>query len=298
MGFKPEEILFSPTTQCNLNCPHCSVEKSKDILSKRAAIQFLKECSRHGIAKVGFTGGEPFLVLDFLCAISRAAVKENMVFDRIMTNGVWFKNKDGLDKALNRLYKSGYDGSICVSVDAFHRQNLRKVALFVKKASFFWDVYIASVTGAREKETNIKLQKLSKLAGEKLKIFKIDLSPINKENTLKNPWDGKWFREDYCKGPGNVFYVMPDGDVKPCCGYATDMPQLTVGNIKRDSVKKILGNICNNKFICSVFGIGLSKMRKSLELDGFRFPGKTSNNCYFCYYILKYVPKNLLKKYL
>jgi MoaA/NifB/PqqE/SkfB family radical SAM enzyme len=291
MVFYPEEVLFSPSTRCNLSCPHCSVEKQRKVLSSRIAVKFLKDCKKYGINRVGFTGGEPFLALDFLCAISRASVRLGMFFDRITTNGVWFKNKAGLNKALNKLYRSGYDGSICVSVDVFHRQSLEKVASFIKAASLFWDVYIASVTGAKDNETNKKLRKLSFLLDEKLRIIEIDLSPVGKASHLKNPWDGKWFKEDYCKGPGNVFYIMPDGSVKPCCGYASDLSVLTIGNIKTDSVRKIMKNTRKNKFVYQVFSLGLSKIRKELEDSSYRFPGKTSNHCYFCYYVLTSIPK-------
>ena len=31
------------------------------------------------------------------------------------------------------------------------------------------------------------------------------------------PWDGAWFAEDYCEGPGQALIVNPRGEVKPCC---------------------------------------------------------------------------------
>ena len=32
----------------------------------------------------------------------------------------------------------------------------------------------------------------------------------------------------------------PKGEVKPCCGFASDLDQLTIGNIYRDSVRRII----------------------------------------------------------
>ena len=46
-----------------------------------------------------------------------------------------------------------------------------------------------------------------------------------------DPWDGDWFAEDYCEGPGQALIVNPRGEVKPCCGFASDLDQLTIGNI-------------------------------------------------------------------
>ena len=53
-----------------------------------------------------------------------------------------------------------------------------------------------------------------------------------------NPWDGEWFEEDYCEGPGQALIVNPKGEVKPCCGFASDLDQLTIGNIHTDTRRR------------------------------------------------------------
>ena len=60
------------------------------------------------------------------------------------------------------------------------------------------------------------------------------------EDLPGNPWDGEWFEEDYCEGPGQALIVNPKGEVKPCCGFASDLDQLTIGNIHDDSVEEII----------------------------------------------------------
>ncbi len=315
MKYYPEEVLFSPTTNCNLKCSHCTVKRSKKTLPIGPAVKFLHGCKRIGIKKVGFTGGEPFLAIDFLCALVKRSIKEKMLFDRITTNGVWYKNKLGLEHALRRLYGAGYDGSFSVSVDAFHKQDLKKAALFINSVAAVWaraDAVSIIYTGlSREDETRKKLKKLSRLLKARLaslngpyphikngalfiKIHKIDLTPVGKAAKLKNPWDGKWFKEDHCKGPGNIFYIMPDGSVKPCCGYATDSESLTIGNIMRDTPKRILDNARENSLVATIFDSGLSAIRKRARSMGVKFPGKTSSNCYFCHYITTKLPKPLL----
>lgn len=296
-GFSPKEILFSPTAGCNLRCLHCTAKKSDTSLSKAAAIRFLADCRRHGIKRVGFTGGEPFLKTDFIAAVSRAAVKEGLLFGRIMTNGSWFKTKKELLSKLGLLKKSGYDGSICVSVDSLHRQDLRKVRLLIENAASIWGrpdiASIAYVRGHGDTATLRILKKLSSMLDRSLFVrrFPIDLSPVGAARKLKDPWrDNKWFKDDLCKGPGNVLMVLPDGSVKPCCGYA-DSGKLTIGNIKRDSIDKIIKNAANNRFISTVFSSGLGAIRRRLKRSGVSFPGKTKNHCYFCHYILeRYYP--------
>ena len=305
-GFWPKEILFCPTTNCNLRCAHCDIEQLPKVLSKRSAIRFLDACVRIGIKRVGFTGGEPFLAFEFLCEVSKEAARLGMLFSRIMTNGSWFGTKRELVSALNRLFRAGYDGDICLSVDAFHRQDIKKCVSFIRAAAMIWArhdiVSIAAVKGAKEGQTRVRLAKLAQAlhgclimvngrpAAIKnkslfIKIFYIDLSPIGKASRLKNGWNGKWLKDDLCKGPGNVFFVLADGTVKPCCGYASDASILTIGSIKRDSPKQLILNARKNRFIASVFNSGLHPIRRRLEASGVKFPGRTTNHCFFCHYI-------------
>ncbi|MCX5680246.1 MAG: glutaminyl-peptide cyclotransferase [Candidatus Omnitrophica bacterium] len=220
-----------------------------------------------------------------------------MLFGRIMTNGVWHNSTDHLKSVLTKLYEAGYDGDI-----AFHAQDMKKVDAFIRAAVSIWRrpdiVSIGWVGGSREKETRIKLKKLlSGLKGLPIKTVRIALSPVGESMAgFKSPWGDRWFKEDYCKGPGNALFVLPDGDVKPCCGYATDQVGLTIGNINRDSAAKIISMAGRNDFVRSVFMIGLTGIRKRLEKLSIQFPGKTENHCFFCHYLLTKVPKNILAK--
>lgn len=319
MRFRPEEVLFSPTISCNLRCPHCNVggTSSNVTLSTDIGLKFLRRCARHGIRRVGFTGGEPFLAFDFMLSVVREAVSLGLFFDRIMTNGVWWSNAGELKDRLERLHRAGYDGSIYVSFDAFHAQSVIKVARLIRTAARIWRrpdiVSLACVTGAKEIQTRRMLGSLARATGTKLKaspagnlylrsdsLFiktdSIDLVSLDSASDIPDQWNGRWFREDHCTGPGNVFLVMPDGGVKPCCGYASDSERLTVGNIKIDYPEGILMRLAGNRFASTVFNSGLVKIRKRLEASGIKFPGRTSNHCFFCHYILNHLPKGALDR--
>lgn len=292
--FKPEEVLFSPTSRCTLSCSHCQVRRSRKELSIAAAKKFLSDCAKHGIRRVGFTGGEPFLAMEFLLKLSEEAVELGMVFDRLMTNGVWWRTAPELEKKLHLLKRSGFDGTICVSADAFHGRYAAKIARFIKTAAKTWNrpdmIEIAYVEGLRDKDTKALLKKIAgnlKGSGLAVRFISVPLSPVGRAAGLIDPWDGKWFKEDLCKGPGNVLYVLPDGAVKPCCGYATDHDELTIGNIKKDGYLDIIRNAKRNRFVSTVFGCGLSYIRRELQKRGVKFPGKTSNHCFFCDYLLR-----------
>jgi len=316
MKFFPKEVLFSPTYDCNLNCSHCDNVKSTNILSKKIAARFLHECKGLGIKRVSFTGGEPFLAPEFLFFLTKSALGGDMLFGRIMTNAVWYKDRDNLKSVLGRLFEAGYDGDICISVDAFHRQDLKRIARFIETALSIWKrpdiISIAcTVCDMYDPVTKDKLGALARIlrahlapfgtarpylrkASLFIKIFKIKLSAAGKAEKLKDAWGKKWFREDLCRGPGDIFFVEPSGDVKPCCGYATDSAELTIGNIRRDSAAAILENARRNRFVSTIFNSGLSTIRKALEKKGIRFLAKTEDHCYFCNYILKTIPKEIL----
>ncbi|MBN2452762.1 MAG: SPASM domain-containing protein [Candidatus Omnitrophica bacterium] len=305
MSFYPNEILFSPTSACNLSCGHCDVKRMPGAISADDAVRFMLECKKLGVKRIGFTGGEPFLRLEFLCEVSRRAVAAGFLFDRIMTNAVWWSDENKLKVALIKLYNSGYDGSICVSVDAFHKQSIKKVARFITLAARIWErpdiISIAYTAGAKDIQTRAKIRAVESLVkrsdrGIFLKKFAIELSPVGRARGLKDPWDGRWFSEDYCKGPGNVFFVMSNGSVRPCCGYANENKKLAIGNIKKDRAGKILASARRNAFVRTIFGKGLSHIRRRLESLGVRFPGRTGNHCFFCSYVMTKVPRRILAR--
>jgi radical SAM protein with 4Fe4S-binding SPASM domain len=93
--------------------------------------------------------------------------------------------------------------------------------------------------------------------------------------------------EDYCEGPGQALIVNPKGEVKPCCGFASDLDQLTIGNIHEHNVKEIIDRARNHPYVGKVFREGLTAIRDEiLARDPNALPGMTSNQCYFCWHVL------------
>ncbi len=113
------------------------------------------------------------------------------------------------------------------------------------------------------------------------------LAPVERAERLTGGWDGNWFAEDYCEGPGQALIVNPKGEVKPCCGFASDLDQLTIGNIHRDTVRQIIRKARRHPYVGKVFREGLTAIRDEiLQRDPNALPGATSNHCYFCWYVL------------
>src|SRR5262249_15478903 len=113
------------------------------------------------------------------------------------------------------------------------------------------------------------------------------LAPVERAERLAGAWDGEWFAEDYCEGPGQALIVNPRGEVKPCCGFASDLDQLTIGNIHTDTVAQVVQRGRRHPYVGKVFREGLTAVRDEiLARDPDALPGATSNHCYFCWYVL------------
>ena len=68
----------------------------------------------------------------------KAAIDMDFMFDRIMTNGDWWKTKEDLCATLQKVYDAGYDGKIGVSYDNFHAQNEERIATFIQTV---WEIF-------------------------------------------------------------------------------------------------------------------------------------------------------------
>jgi hypothetical protein len=279
-----------------------------DRLEIEVALRFLEEAREFGIEILGFTGGEPFLYPEFITALTRRAAGLRYRFDKIVTNGVWFRNQAQLDGVLGELAAAGFTGKLGLSVDKFHGIKTEMLAAFCHSARqiFGRDNVVSISYASRHPEQGLEpiLSLADALGGvidwsDMLRRYLLvtpdttmilnwnHLAPVERAEKLTGAWDGVWFEEDYCEGPGQALIVNPKGEVKPCCGFASDLDQLTIGNIHTDSVAKIIRQAQRHPYVGKVFREGLTAIREEiLSRDPTSLPGKTSNHCYFCWYVL------------
>lgn len=305
-GFFPEEIIFAVTEKCNLRCEHCFTKKQNQSLDSKEAVKFLKSCKEFTkIHTVGFSGGEPFLNLDFLEKVISEACKMDFMFGRIMTNGLWWKTEEELNLSLLKIYDAGFDGKIGLSVDSFHNNDIEKTVKFIKTSCRIFSqkdlIEIQSVINPKMPQMDLNMiqeiseklcakinSNLDKKSGRGIitvqnddffiKVYR-QTQVLNSENP--DAWKSKkWFYDDFCKGPGNIFYVHSDKKVAPCCGFANENSCLIIGNIN-DDAKTILQNAQKNSFVKICFEKGLSSLTKKVK------DKKTDEICTFCDYVFK-----------
>jgi pyruvate-formate lyase-activating enzyme len=300
--FRPNYLSFAGTYQCNLACPHCCVPiEWTDRLNVGAAVRFLEDAHAHGIEVLGFTGGEPFLYPEFLVTVTRRAAELGFRFDKVMTNGVWFESARQLRKVLRDLAAAGFTGKVGLSVDKFHGAHTARVAEFCRavREAFGRDNVLSLSYASRAPDQGLEpvhalarelgaVVSWSDLLGRYLMVSPEltmtlnwnHLAPVERAERLRGAWDGAWFEEDYCEGPGQALIVNPRGEVKPCCGFASDLDQLTIGNIYTDTVAAIIKRGREHPYVGKVFREGLTAVRDEiLARDPEALPGPTSNHC-------------------
>ena len=308
--FRPNYLSFAGTYQCNLACPHCCVPiEWTDRLDIPTALNFLEQAHEAGIEVLGFTGGEPFLYPEFVIAITKRAAKLGFRFDKLMSNGVWYTDDAHLESVFEQLRKAGFSGKLGLSVDKFHGMDIAKLANYCRigRRVFDRDNVLSLSYASRSPEAG--LEPIRRLADELDGIIAWSellhrhllvsdeltmtlnwnhLATVERAEGLPgNPWDGEWFKEDFCEGPGQALIVNPRGEVKPCCGFASDLDQLTIGNIHTDSVSTIIRRARKHPYVGKLFREGLLAFRDEiLERDPGSLPGATSNHCYFCWFVL------------
>jgi hypothetical protein len=258
---------------------------------------------------LGFTGGEPFLYPEFLNALTARAAELGFRFDKLMTNGVWHRDADHARAVLGGLRDAGFSGKIGLSVDKFHGMDVAKLAEFcrVARGVFDRDTVLSLSYASRAPDKGLEpIRRLAEaldgvvawsdvlgrymLVSDELTMTACwnHLATVERAESLPgNPWDGTWFEEDFCEGPGQALIVNPKGEVKPCCGFASDLDQLTIGNIHTDSVEQIIAAARAHPVVGTIFSRGLSAIRDEiLARDPDALPGATSNHCFFCWYVL------------
>ena len=197
----------------------------------------------------------------FLLALCRRAAELGFRFDKIMTNGVWHRDAAHLEAVLGELADAASRGKLGLSVDKFHGSHTPKLAEFcrdgpaglrprqhpvavLRQPPSRPGPGAGATPGAGAGRGRRVVGRAAPLsAGSPDLTMTLNwnhLAPVERAERFTGAWDGDWFEEDYCEGPGQALIVTPRGEVKPCCGFASDLDQLTIGNIHHDTVAEIV----------------------------------------------------------
>ena len=314
--FFAEEVIFAPTAACNLSCAHCFAYPpplmQNEALSAEAACAFLSSCLDAGREDilVGFSGGEPFLRLEFLAQVSAFAAERGFLFSRVTTNGAFGASEAKREEALKALFDAGFDGKVALSFDSFHGQGAKEAARFIRScldisadnsAVELWSAIPARSTDAEFYctfceaaallgcEVPVSAEAFAKPCRFLLRGRDFAIPVYRFRQSLPAAlmrWDAaRWFEDDLCEGVGRCFFVHPDGSVAPCCGFANAQAHLLMGKIDH-GYAALMQKALSSPAVRICQETGLSAFRKKLERRGVELPGKTDDICAFCEWVL------------
>lgn len=355
--FDPTQIMFAPTGECNLHCGHCRVERPESRLAPGPAIALLEEARDHGVDRIGFTGGEPFLAPDFLLPVIEAALRLDYSFDRLMTNGVWAKDAEALRTTLQAVADAGFDGTIALSYDSWHAQKPEEAAAFLKTvhevfgrrdcteivyagrhsevpewwkprggeedhgdpagrqgnlsmlADLLDGVFVADDplfpfagrivdpslaprshqrrgyrrTGVKGTTRTQPVRESVQAIGPETLLLPVRFIPFSPPSDSPLAWDAQvWFEDDYCEGPGNTFYVHPDGRIAVCCGFANEDESLIAGRLGEQSFGELVTRARALPQVQVCYDRGINVKRLELAGSGILPPGIARDQCILC----------------
>ena len=315
--FHPEEVIFAPTGRCNLACAPLPRPPRPEELSVDEATAFLDTCADGGIERVGFSGGEPFLRLDFIVNSLESRRRSRIVLRPADDERRLVGGRTGSQCGAGRCFRGRFRRSHRPELGCVPWSGPDRISSFIRAVFDVWgrrdSVEILSVRSSDDLSFLRDMEavasglggQIEKIEGEPSRIvdgtflsraesdpddgkglnIQVQRFPRSRsavEGDKDGAWgDASWFVDDFCAGPGNVFYVHPDGSVAPCCGFANDNPALKIGTVN-DTYDTLMENAAANTQVRACFDEGLGAVRKRLEAGGRRSPGKTRDICFFC----------------
>jgi len=97
-GRLPGQVVIQFTERCNAACAQCGMRRGNEFarstLDVGAVRRLLDVLAARGVVSVSFTGGEPLLFLDEVCALAAHARAAGIPFTRTGTNGYLFMGSD------------------------------------------------------------------------------------------------------------------------------------------------------------------------------------------------------------
>lgn len=111
--------------RCQATCGHCmyncSPRREDNYISYSDACRVFETALKLGAPSMHLSGGEPFMDVDALCEVLRAARNTGMPIDYLDTSASWVTDEDTARDALDRIAQYGID-ALSVSISPYHNE--------------------------------------------------------------------------------------------------------------------------------------------------------------------------------
>ena len=317
---KPLQYTFEITNKCNCNCKDCGmaanrIETKRTIIEEPQLKKLVDDLEKVGIPAYAFTGGEPFLAFDKMCATLNYS-RGRLDVSKIISNGFWGINAEHYFKKLeeNGLFENRFFvPSIQISIG---EQTIpyEYICNIIKYASDHYNIDELNIGIIHTRERNLKESKLMILyktyiekygSFPKNRIYLTDSYYVNSNKLAKEKLDvptdtvyneiakcDNTFSQEIGTFVSPKIFMKCNGDCYPCEIFNLHK-NMYLGNYFKDGLEKVLNNYNTNKYIRFIREYGTIGFRnvipkKVLENNECETP------CYACEYCIKFCEQNNL----
>jgi len=233
-------ITILLTYRCPASCDHCVFESSprqKVKVDINVARRVIEAASRQNPPPVlGFSGGEPFLCLEEMQALTTFAAERGMPSE-VVSSSAWVRNAEHAHQVLSDLAARGLQ-TYCTSVDRYHtpfvKSNKMRIALLAAR-----DVGLHTIINSQADPSFSKTEGdkalIAYLAGvldlpeATIRSFQINplvTTPVGRGRTNVTDfiYDPAKDMDEGCPMATEVVTLSPYGLLYPCCGMVVGEP--------------------------------------------------------------------------
>ncbi len=286
----PMGIIIQCTLTCPLRCAHCATDSNPTRTERIPLADLLNMvdiAALVGASRIGFTGGDPFLLQkDLVSCILRA--REHSLYTVIITSAYWATSER---IALRVLEPYASLGMLALSTDSFHTPyvSIERIRNAIRAARTLRINRVElQVTGLDDDEITVVRDKLGD-DGVDLPIRFQKLWPIGQASGISRNEDGFVSIDDLdLTCPMGLPFLMTTGQVVGCCSSITklgdDNPVL-LGNWSRGNLAEILTNYNGQEYYFFLKTFGLRPLVQHLQRKGMVQDKDLSATdvCHLCY---------------
>ncbi|MGL4607913.1 MAG: radical SAM protein [Eubacteriaceae bacterium] len=292
---KYKAIGIQLTNFCNIACSMCCFSCSKSTNEDmgfeniKKIIDEVKELDE--VMMIGFTGGEPFAKYKLLIESAKYA-KERGINFTISTNGSWGKDKKTGLKKIQELKRFGLK-KIHLSYDEYHEEYIEHQTI-LSAIDLCTEVGITCEIGMCFRKNGKKPSYFVELLGERVFNRGIVFQPMLPIGRAIQEFEKKEYFANWtiCKNMtcpnlnSKLGYFDVEGNFFPCCSQGVFETYLSSGNIKEESLAKLINRSNNNAYLYILYSKGFKffvdviteKLRRKL-------PSNWVGPCDFCHFV-------------
>lgn len=268
-------LVLIPSDHCNIACRHCAPECGPAV-RQPWDVALLERCITEAARipnlskSIHFAGGEPFLYFPQMLALARHGHSQGFSCS-IVTNGFWGVNQSRAANMIGSLLEHGLR-RVELSVDHFHLEflparTIRQTMRVLREAGV--PICMRVVT-TRKHQIDETLREFTVEDLDGVEVNAGGLIPTGRAMREVSA-DEYYLSREGANGSCGHFLnltIRPDGNVGPCCAGGESTPSLSLGNVRIQSLDRIVREAEQNWFLKQVVEKGPSSFFEPLREAG------------------------------